>query len=90
MADSLVDDTNSAEDEKEHALSVNNVLQKARRDAHPGDPQRVLGSDKKLYLTAMMHRLSRDEDSDESDASDDDSVGYNSYWGGTDFHKGDR
>jgi hypothetical protein len=90
VTDSHVDDTISTEDDKEPVLSVNNVLRKARRDAHPGDPRRVLGSDKKSYLTAMMHRLSRDEDSDESDTSDDDSVGYNSYWGGTDFHKGDR
>jgi hypothetical protein len=74
-------------EEPESGISVNNVLRKVRRDAHPGDPRRVLGSNKKSYLTAMVHRLSRDDDSDDSD---DESVGYNSYWGGQDFHQGDR
>jgi hypothetical protein len=72
--------------EPELGISVNNVLWKVCRDAHPGDPRCVLGSDKKLYLTAMVHRLSRDDNSDDSD---DESVGYNSYWGDQDFHRGD-
>jgi hypothetical protein len=73
--------------EPELGISVNNVLWKVRRDAHPGDPRCVLGSDKKSYLTAMVHCLSRDNDSDDSD---DESVGYNSYWGDQNFHQGDR
>jgi hypothetical protein len=77
----------SSTDEPESGISVNNVLRKVRRDAHPGDPRRVLGSDKKSYLKAMVHRLSRD---DSSDDSDDDSAGYNSYWDAPDFHQGDR
>jgi hypothetical protein len=72
-------------EEPELGISINNVLRKVCRDAHPGDPRHVLGSDKKSYLTAMVHRLSRDDDSDDSDAE---SVGYNSYWGGQDFHQG--
>jgi hypothetical protein len=74
-------------DEPESDISVNNVLRKVCRDAHPGDPRRVLGSDKKSYLKAMVHRLSRD---DSSDDSDDDSAGYNSYWDAPDFHQGNR
>jgi hypothetical protein len=73
--------------EPESGISVNNVLRQVCRDAHPGDPRRVLGSDKKSYLKAMVHCLSRD---DSSDDSDDDSTGYNSYWDTPDFHQGDR
>jgi hypothetical protein len=72
--------------ETELGISVNNVLRKVCHDAHPGDPRRVLGSDKKSYLTDMVHRLSRDDNSDDSD---DESVGYNSYWGDQSFHQGD-
>jgi hypothetical protein len=72
----------SSNEEPELGISVNNILRKA-----PCDPRCVLGSDKKSYLTAMVHRLSRDDDSDDSDAE---SVGYNSYWGDQDFHQGDQ
>jgi hypothetical protein len=81
------DDTAPPVEEPESGISVNNVLRKVRRDAHPGDPRCVLGSDKKLYLMAMVHRLSRNDDSDDSD---DESVGYNSYWGDQNFHQGNR
>jgi hypothetical protein len=64
-------------EEPELGISVNNVLWKVCRDAHPGDPRHVLGSDKKSYLMAMVHRLSCDNNSDDSDAE---SIGYNSYW----------
>jgi hypothetical protein len=79
------EETPSSTEEPELGISVNNVLQKVRCDAHPGDPQCVLGGDKKSYLMAMVHRLSRD---DSSDDLDDDSAGYNSYWDTPDFHQG--
>jgi hypothetical protein len=76
-------DDPTPDDGDKPSISVNNVLTKARREAHPGDPRRVLGSDKKKsYLTAMVHRLNRHDNSDDSD---DDSVGFGSYWR-TDFH----
>jgi hypothetical protein len=81
------DDAPPPTEETESGISINNVLWKVCRDAHLGDPRRVLGSDKKSYLTAMVHRLSRDDNSDDSD---DESDGYNSYWGNQNFHQGDQ
>ena len=68
------------------SINVNNVLSKARREAHPGDPRRVLGSNKKSYLEAMVHRVGQYDDDSSSDESDD----FHSYWGDQDFHQGDR
>jgi hypothetical protein len=82
-----IDDAKPPTKEPELGISVNNDLRKVRRDAHPGDPHRVLGSDKKSYLTAMVHHLSRDNHSNDSD---DESIGYNSYWGDQNFHQGNR
>jgi hypothetical protein len=78
--DEELDDKEESEEEKPQ-INVN-TLQRARRDAHAGDPRRVLGSDKEQQIKAMMHRLVFDGDSDDSDddASDD------SYWASQDFH----
>ena len=78
-------------------FSVNNATQQARSDAHPGDPRRVLGSNKappepskKAQLLTMMHRcMPRDASDDDGSASSSDcSDPYEAYW--TDFHKGSR
>jgi hypothetical protein len=79
------DDATPPIEEPELGISVNNVLWKVCRDAHPGDPRCVLGSDKKTYLMVMVHCLSCDNSSDDLD---DESVGYNSYWGDQNFHQG--
>ncbi len=78
------DDSELAEETK---ISINNTVTQARKEAHPGDPRRVLGSDKgsdkKSQLKAMMHRLAYPGDSDsgsDDDDSDDDTDHYNSYW----------
>jgi len=71
----------------DQTINVNNVLHKARREAHAGDPRRVLGSDKKSHLTAMMHRLCYDGDSSESDDEPD---ALDSYWAGQNFCQGGR
>jgi hypothetical protein len=86
------DDTPAADPPPEDSpadqtIDVNNVLHKARREAHAGDPRRVLGSDKKSHLTAMMHRLYYDNDADDSDS---DSDVFDSYWKGQDFYQGGR
>ncbi|MCA1806918.1 MAG: hypothetical protein LC687_03515, partial [Actinobacteria bacterium] len=67
-------------------ISVHNTMQQVRREAHPGDPRRVLGSDKgtKPKLTAMMHRLTTCSNND-SDASDSDDDPISSYWNNQDF-----
>jgi hypothetical protein len=71
------DDKESSEEENPQ-ISVNNAIQRARNDAHIGDPRRVLGNDKASEIKAMMHRIVHDEHEGES-VSDDDS---DFSWGG--------
>ena len=86
--DSPSDDTPSADPEpSDQTIEVNNVLIKKRREAHAGDPRRVLGSDTGSHLKAMMHRLYY---SDESSDSGSESDPFDSYWDGQDFQKGCR
>ena len=60
------DDENEGDDEVSvedgnPQISVNNAIQRARNDAHIGDPRRVLGTDKATEIKAMMHRFVHDE-----------------------------
>ena len=77
-----------AQDERP-TISANNVITSARKEAHPGDPRRVMGSNDdpvRSNLQAMLHRLtSINDDSEEDDDSD-----FESYWEETDFHQGFR
>ena len=73
------DEATSVEDETPK-INVNTAISRARAEAHPADPRRMMGSDDsgtQKDIRAMMHRLSwNEESSDEED----------SYWGAQDFY----
>jgi hypothetical protein len=71
------DDEASVEDGNPQ-ISVNNAIQRARNDAHIGDPRRVLGSDKASEIKAMMHRLVHDDYEEESESDNESDF----LWGG--------
>jgi len=88
------DKDEESDNEEEPKIQVNNVISKARSEAHPGDPRRVLGStkskeskdDTKTRLEAMHHCISYD-DSKSSEDDDD----FDEYWKSQqDFHQGCR
>ena len=71
------DDEASVEDGNAQ-ISVNNAIQRARNDAHIGDPRRVLGSDKATEIKAMMHRFVHDDYGEESESDNESDF----LWGG--------
>ena len=74
------DSEESNDEDETPKISVNTAISKARAEAHPADPQQMMGnddSDTQENLKAMMHRVSwGDESSDEED----------SYWGAQNFY----
>jgi hypothetical protein len=92
-----VDDDEESQDESEEkpSIQVNNVLARARSEAHPGDPRRMMGSTKpskkeaeketdggtKSRLHAMVHRFATYESDSDSDEGED----FEDYWKSRDF-----
>ena len=72
-----------AQDERP-TISANNVITNARKEAHPGDPRRVMGSNDdpvRSNLQAMLHQLTSVNDDSEEDNDSD----FEGYWEETDF-----
>ena len=90
------DSDDTLEPNERPSIQANTALSTARKEAHPGDPRRLLGSDRpskqdtekgstrshdtKSHLEAMIHTYTVSDD-EQSDESED----FRSYWDDQDF-----
>ena len=90
------EDGDTPDPDEKPSIQANTALTTARKEAHPGDPRRMLGSDKpsqrgtekgstsspdtKTHLEAMIHAYTVSDD-EQSDGSED----FRDYWDDQDF-----
>lgn len=81
--DEKEDEADDKAPDERRTMQVNSVMSRARSEAHPGDPRRMMGgdgADTKTQLQAMMHAWGNLDPGDESDDGSTED-----YWNDQDF-----